>query len=98
MLSSVVGTWLTTINGAKEIEMTVIVRAARFGRSKQALQAGLDTMPGLVWFEDPSIVNPRIFTGEQVAIGERFPVVMDPATRRRFADVTRLPDGSFKVR
>lgn len=76
-------------------------RTARlFGKSKKTLHAALTENPHQVAFDDPSMFSPRhggCFTGDDMAPGERFPVVMDPATRMRFSTVARKLDGSFSV-
>jgi hypothetical protein len=76
-------------------------RTARlYGTSKGKLKAVLDASPQEVVFIDPAIINPRHggeFTATAMMRGESFPVVMDPETRQRFAQVARKPDGSFKV-
>jgi len=77
--------------------MTVQLRSARFGKSKKVLQDMLNTDPMAVYFVDPSFFNPRSFRGDEMVAGERFPVVMDPETRRRFATVARNDDGTFRV-
>lgn len=79
--------------------MTVQIAAPyKYGASKKALSDALNgDNTGLVNFYDPSIVNPRYFTGREIRIGERFPIVMDPETRRRFAEIVRKPDGTFRV-
>ena len=77
--------------------MTVLLSTARFGTSKGVLEQTLNTKPQDVTFRDPSIYNERWFTGADIKVGERFPVVMDPATRRRFSTVIRKSDGTFKV-
>lgn len=80
--------------------MTVQIAAPfKYGANKKALQDGLNgDSPESVNFYDPSIVRPRQFTGASIQVGERFPVVMDPETRRRFAEVERKADGTFRVR
>jgi hypothetical protein len=77
--------------------MTVALRSAKFSASKGVLQDALNTQPDRVEFHDPSLFNERWFTGHDIKVGERFPVVMDPATRRRFSTVVRKSDGTFKV-
>lgn len=77
--------------------MTIQLKSLAHGKSKAALQAALNSTPQGVIFEDPSIFNPRVFRGNTIKPGEHFIVVMDPATRRRFAHVTRKDDGTFKV-
>jgi hypothetical protein len=76
--------------------MTIQLASIRHGQSKAALQSALNTMPDRVEFHDPSIMAPRWFVGADMAVGERFPIVMDPATRRRFATVARTDKG-FRV-
>ncbi len=77
--------------------MTVQVQSATFGKSKKVLQQALTESPQSVRFHDPSFFNPRSFTGADIKPGEKFPVVMDPATRQRFSTVERKSDGSFRV-
>jgi hypothetical protein len=77
--------------------MTIQLITARHGTSKGVLQEALNTEPTNVGFHDPSIRNERYFTGFDIKVGERFPVVMDPATRKRFSTVVRKSDGTFKV-
>lgn len=69
--------------------MTVQVRSVKFAKSKRILQDALNEFPSLIWFEDPSIFNPRVFTGNDMKPGEQMAVVMDPPKRNRFALVTR---------
>lgn len=66
-------------------------------KSKATLTAALNSNPQAVRFYDPSLFNSRIFRASEMKPGERFPVVMDPQTRRRFAEVERRADGSFRV-
>ena len=77
--------------------MTIQLRTPAAGKSKAILQTELNQAPINILFEDPSIFAPRMFRGSQIKPGESFPVVMDPATRQRFASVTRKSDGTFKV-
>lgn len=70
---------------------------ASHGRSKAVLQDALNSTPASVRFEDPSISQSRgTFYGNDIRVGERFPIVMDPPTRRRFAIVVRTERG-FRV-
>lgn len=80
--------------------MTIQVSSTRVARSKATLEAALAADPREVWFYDPSIFQGSrgTFSADEVKPGDRFPVVMDPATRQRFAEIVRKPDGSFKVR
>lgn len=69
------------------------------GKSKKVLQEALSRTPGQVRFYDPSIFSGSrgVFTGAAITAGDRFAVVMDPDTRRRFATVVCKADGTFKV-
>ena len=80
--------------------MTIQVCNSKHGASKAALLAALQSTPALVEFHDPGIfTGPKgpYFTGEAIAPGERFPVVMDHPRSMRFAQVVRKADGSFRV-
>ena len=77
--------------------MTIQVRDPAHGKSKAALQAALDAAPSQVWFHDPSIMHTRCFAASSMAPGESFPVVMDHPKRMRFATVSRLRDGAYRV-
>lgn len=77
--------------------MTVQLNTLAAGRNKATLQQQLTTVPRTVVFHDPSIVNTRTFTGADIKVGEAFVVCLDPATRRRFANVKRTGDNTFKV-
>ncbi len=71
------------------------------GTSKTVLQAALNEQPERVRFEDPSIFQGSrgTFYGNDIKNGEKFPIVMDPQTRRRFATIVRdLNTGAFRVR
>lgn len=81
--------------------MTIQVLSKEVSTSKKALEEALNTIPGKVWFHNPSIFHdkgPHDFSGLRITIGESFPVVMDHPRRSRFATVTRLDDSSFKVK
>ena len=82
-----------------DYQVTIQLASTRFGESKVKLQATLNSHPDWVRFDDPSPFNDSRgnFSAVNVKLGEKFAVVMDPATRRRFATVRRLEDGSFKV-
>jgi len=70
------------------------------GENKFALQSALNRAPERVSFHDPAVHGPRgggAFTGADFAVGEIATVVMDPKTRRRFAQIKRLKDGTFVV-
>lgn len=78
--------------------MTIQVAIPAYGKSKATLQAILDSNPKDCKFYDPSLFQGRgHFDGRAIDPGEHFAVVMDPATRRRFATVTRKANGTFKV-
>ena len=77
--------------------MTIQIVNPTHGRSKAALQAALNAGPEGVKLDDPWPWGQRTFTAATMRPGQSFPVVMDPATRRRFATITRRKDGSFKV-
>ena len=80
--------------------MTYQLATAAVGRSKATLAAALNERPERVAFTDPSLFGPRgggSFTGADFVAGERAEVVLDPATRRRFARIVRKRDGSFRV-
>ena len=76
--------------------MTIQLITPQHGTSKGVLEAALNTSPS-VGFHDPSLSNERWFTGFDIKVGNRFPIVMDPATRSRFSTVIRKSDGTFKV-
>ena len=70
---------------------------ASHGKSKKVLQDALNSTPARVRFEDPSIFQSRgTFFGNDIHTGERFPIVMDPPTRRRFATIVRT-ESVFRV-
>lgn len=79
--------------------MTIQVASTRFASSKQVLETALNTTPDHVHFDDPSIFpgSRGHFNATTIQIGEKFAVVMDPQTRRRFATVQRKLNGQFKV-
>ena len=77
--------------------MTIILQTTSAGKSKAALKAALEAKPADVAFHDPSFLEPRWFTGEDVKFGERFAVVMDHPKRMRFALITRTREGGWKV-
>lgn len=80
--------------------MTIQLHTVRHGKSKAALQAALEAMPDRVEFYNPSIMvlpPENHFTGADIKVGERFPCVLDPETRRRFATIERTPQG-YRVR
>lgn len=79
--------------------MTIQLTSAAFSKSKAALLDGLRRTPALVKFNDPSIFpgSRGQFTGADVTAGDSFAIVMDPATRRRFAEVVCKADGTFRV-
>jgi len=79
--------------------MTIQVASTRFASSKATLQAALNSTPDHVRFDDPSIFEGSRghFDASSIKPGEKFPVVMDPQTRRRFATVERKLNGQFKV-
>lgn len=78
--------------------MTVQVVKAEHGKSKAALLAAVEAGAEKVWFRRPTPWGDEEFSAAGIKPHERFPVVMDPATRRRFAEIERRPDGSFRVR
>lgn len=78
--------------------MTVILRSLHAGKSKAALKVELESRPELVIFEDPSIMNPRVFRGSEIKSGETFVAVLDHPKRYRFAEITKSKDGSWKVK
>lgn len=79
--------------------MTIQISSTRFATSKQALEAALNSTPDHVCFVDPSISSDSRghFDATAIKVGEKFPVVMDPQTRRRFATVQRKLNGQFRV-
>lgn len=80
--------------------MTVSLKShALHGKSKAVLAEALKSDATKVIFYDPSIFpgSRGVFEGESMKRGDSFALCMDPATRRRFAKVTRKLDGSFKV-
>lgn len=81
--------------------MTILLTSAvAHGKSKAVLEDALRRTPALVVFEDPSIFSGsrKNFTGADITAGDHFALVMDPLTRRRFAQVICKVDGSFRVR
>lgn len=81
--------------------MTIQLVSTKYGKSKATLAAALEVNPRLVSFFDPAVFGPKNggpFTGQEIAPGERILVVLDPVTRRRFAEVARKKDGAFTVR
>lgn len=79
--------------------MTIQVSSTRFATSKKVLEAALNSNPEQVAFADPSLFEGSrgVFTGADIKNPEKFAVVMDPQTRRRFATVQRKFNGQFKV-
>lgn len=77
--------------------MTIQLASTQFGTSKATLQAALNSEQ-TVRFHDPSIFpgSRGDFNSSRIEVGEQFAVVMDPATRRRFATVKRTDKG-FRV-
>lgn len=61
------------------------------GKNKKALQDALNEKPSKVVFMEPTPWAQTLFTEPNAP--DRFAVVMDPETRRRFATVTRTPKG-----
>ena len=79
--------------------MTIQVDSREHQASKDVLRKALNSTPMAVRFYNPSPFNDgqAFLTGDKIAPGSSFPVVMDPLTRRRFAKVTRRADGTFRV-
>lgn len=77
--------------------MTIQLQSREFGKSKATLAAALNASPASVWFYNPSIVCEGEFSGDEIKPHERFPIVMDPPKRQRFAEIWRRPDGTFRV-
>lgn len=78
--------------------MTVQIAAPfKHGKSKATLQDALNSDLEIVNFREPSPFGDRIFGKDSIKPGESFPVVLDPATRRRFAKVPRTATNIFKV-
>lgn len=76
------------------------IQVQNHNTSKAALKAALAATPQAVQFHDPGVFTSSKggwFTGADIPPGDSFPVVLDPATRRRFAKVTRKADGSWRV-
>lgn len=69
----------------------------KHGKSKATLQAALNSDLEIVNFMEPTPWEERYFSQTSVKPGEKFAVVMDPATRMRFATVQQRADGSWKV-
>ncbi len=77
--------------------MTIQVCNPAHGASKAALAKALNEAPSQVQFREPTPFEDKLFYANSVRAGTRFAVVMDPATRRRFATVVRKADGSWGV-
>jgi hypothetical protein len=80
--------------------MTYQVVRKEHGANKYALQCALNAAPERVSLHDPAVFGPRgggAFTGADLVQGEVVTVVMDPQTRRRFAQIKRMKDGTFVV-
>jgi 23S rRNA G2445 N2-methylase RlmL len=71
--------------------MTMIVPA----KNKAELKAKLDA--GCV-ISDPTPYGNRIMRSQDVARGFKEPVCLDPETRRRFAQIEKLADGTWRVK
>jgi hypothetical protein len=71
------------------------------GKSKATLEAALNEAPERVRFTDPAVFGPKgggAFSGAEILPGERETVVLDPKTRRRFAQIERDAKGAFRVK
>lgn len=71
--------------------MTMICSA----KNKAELKAKLDA--GCV-IKEPTPYGNRNFLSSDCAVGFREPVVLDPDTRRRFATIEKLADGTWRVK
>lgn len=72
-----------------------------YGKSKAVLEAALNEAPERVRFTDPAVFGPKgggAFQGNEILPGESGTVVLDPATRRRFARIERTTKGVFRVK
>lgn len=71
--------------------MTMICPAANKAALKERLDRGctvIEPMPGA----------DRYHHSHDLPIGFKQPVVLDPATRRRFATIEKLPNGTWRVK
>jgi len=59
---------------------------------KEAIQKGESIM-----IEDPSIINPRVFTTQEMEVGERVVVTNHPK-RSYFVEIMKDVDGTIKVK
>lgn len=72
------------------------ISAGKFGKSKATLAEALRTQPVNVVFIEPTPFQDKVYTGVEFPPGKHA-VVLDPMTRRRFCNVSKKPDGTFKV-
>ena len=73
--------------------MTMICEAKNKAELKTKLDAGCWILEPTPWGQETyhsQKCDPAKFQGE--------PVVLEPATRRRFAQITKLADGTWKVK
>ena len=68
-------------------------------KSKKELRKLLEANPMAVWLENPSVFEPNPFAGPatELPCGARIVVTNHPR-RSWFAEIHRLPDGTFRVR
>ena len=81
--------------------MTIQLHSLTYGTSKTTLRDALNADPHrMVCFYDPSIFSGSrgIFAATDMRLGEEFCVVMDPASRRRFAFVKRVREDLWSVK
>jgi len=75
--------------------MTMIVSLDRYPTKKslkEALQRGENVM-----IEDPSIINPRVFSTNEMERGQKVIVTNHPK-RSYFVEIFKDVDGTFKVK
>lgn len=71
--------------------MTMICEA----KNKAELKAKLDNGILIV---DPTPFGDKFLRSTEVPTGFKEPVCLDPATRRRFAQIEKLADGTWRVK
>lgn len=86
--------------------MTIQLAVPAQGKSKGTLEALLKADPAKVSFRNPALrqwitdgdFKQPEFKGSDIPLGGSFTCVLDPATRRRFAVITRTSKGEWRVR
>jgi hypothetical protein len=71
--------------------MTMICPAKNKAELKAKLDAGC-------WIDCPTPYGKQQRRSEMLPKGFKEPVVLDPATRRRFATIEKLADGTWRVK